>query len=159
MPVPTDQLSEEIGELTREVKDLSKGIADLRTESAGFRGGVESELKTIRWVGAFFTGGLFSVIIGAITVAWNAAVVVTDVRQQGTRLEKSEHRLDTFGENLQKQGARLEKIEHRLDTFGENLQKQGARLEKIEHRLDTFGENLQKQLDILIRRTEPKAGD
>ena len=74
MAAPTvKSVDEELGELTREVRDFGKGMADLRNDFTGFRSAVETELRLIRKLGGWFVGGLFgvfiSVVVGAATVA------------------------------------------------------------------------------------------
>jgi hypothetical protein len=122
-PAPTELLAEDIKRLEESnqrvvarMDGVEAGLRGLREEFVGFRERMDAHMATIKWIGTFFAGVVLALVGGAVTVTWNASAVVSDVRQQGTRLEK------------------------------------------IERRLDTWAEKVEKQLEVLIRRTEPKAG-
>jgi hypothetical protein len=140
MPVPTDQLAGDIDVLTKEVKDVSKGLVDLRTEFVVFRERIDTHLAYIKWIGVFIAGLLVAVVGGSGRVVWEASALHSELKQQGTRIEKVES-------EVKQQGTRVERVEKRLDGVE-------GRLGSVEGRLD----GIAKELEILIRRTEPKPG-
>jgi hypothetical protein len=93
-------VDEELGELTREVRELGRrmdsGFGDLRTDLAGFRGEVKNDLRWIKGIGA-------ALLAGSGWVIWNAATATSEIRYQGARLEKLEKRQEASAENIQKQ--------------------------------------------------------
>jgi archaellum component FlaC len=101
-------VEEDLGELTNEVKDLSRGVDALRNEVTGFRASAETQLGFIKWVGVFFAGILVALVGTSINVAWNASALNSEVKAQGGRLDKVESRLD--------------KIDGRLDGIGKQLE-------------------------------------
>ena len=86
--VTAKSVNEDLGELTSEVKELTKGVADLRVEFTGFRSGIERELKLIRWLGVFFAGVLVAVVFGSGRVIWDAATITADVKQQREEMKE-----------------------------------------------------------------------
>ena len=94
MPTATDEkLGSDLTELRVEV-ERRFGSVDKSL------GGIERELKLIRWVGTFFAAILVALVAGSINVAWNASAVVSDVKQQGQRIDKFEKRLDGIESKL-----------------------------------------------------------
>jgi cytoskeletal protein RodZ len=81
-------VDEELGELAREVRELGRGMADLRNDSTGFRSAVEKELKLIRWIGVFFAGVLVAVVFGSGRVIWDAATIAAEVKQQREEMKE-----------------------------------------------------------------------
>ncbi len=85
-------------------QQLADRLAELRADFAGFRSGVETELRIIRKLATWLLGGVFSLvamlITGAATVAWSASAVVSDVKHQAERLDKLDARLDAIGKQL-----------------------------------------------------------
>jgi hypothetical protein len=126
----TQDLAEEVKELAPEIKDLGKGMtegladvradlaafrvevaekfgqlgSDLRTDLGKFQGGVERDLRWIKGIGASV---LAAVVAGSTWVIRDSATLTAEARNQGTRLEKVEKRLDSFAE----------KIDTRLDAL------------------------------------------
>src|SRR5437016_4354646 len=94
----TRDVADEVRELAQEVRDLGRrmtdGMAEMRTDLAGFRSGVESELKWIKRIGGTLAALVLAVVLGSSRVIWDAATIAADVRQHGNRLEKVEKRLD-----------------------------------------------------------------
>ncbi len=72
----------------------------MEKDIAGFRAGVETELRIIRKLGTWLLGGVFgliaALITGAATIGWSASAVVAEVKHQGQRLDKIEGRLDAL---------------------------------------------------------------
>jgi archaellum component FlaC len=128
---PTELLAEDVGELRAsnrqiavEVKDLATSVNGLRTEFAGFKASVDTQLAFIKWVGTVFTAVLIAVLTGTGGLIWSASALNSRVEQQGGRLEKVEGRME-------KVEGRLDKIEGRLDKIDQQL----GRLDKIEQQL------------------------
>jgi outer membrane murein-binding lipoprotein Lpp len=94
--VTAKSVDEDLGELTSEVKDLTRSVDSLRNEFTGFRSTVETQLGVIKWIGVFFAGVLVALVAGAINVAWNASALNSEVKSQGGRLDKIESKLDTL---------------------------------------------------------------
>jgi archaellum component FlaC len=94
-------VDEELGELTKEVRELGKGVDALRNEFTGFRASVETQLGFIKWVGVFFAGVLVALVAGAVNVAWNASALNSEVKTQGSRLDKMDGRLDGIAKQLE----------------------------------------------------------
>ncbi len=92
-------------------------MANMRADLAGFRSGIESELKWIKRVGGTLAALVFAVVLGSGRVIWDAATIAADVRQQGTRLEKVEKRLDGFEGRLDGMAKRLDSIDTKLDAL------------------------------------------
>jgi uncharacterized protein HemX len=136
----TKAVDEDLGELTKDVKELSRGVADLRTEFVGFRTGVDKDLKLIKGIGIFFSGVLLAVVAGAGHVVWDAATINSEVKQHGEKFNELKSEVKQHGE--------------KLNELKSEIKQQGGRLDKIESRLDEMA----KQLDTLVRRTEPKPG-
>jgi hypothetical protein len=164
MPVPTDQLSEEIKELglrlTARMDGLEAGLRGLREEFVIFRERVDTHLAYIKWTGVFFSGILVALFLGALSVAYQAGGVSSDVKQQGKLLEQHGEQLKVQGEQLKLQGEQLKVQGEQLKLQSNRLDKVEKRLDGVEKRLDGVEKRLDgmtKQLDILIRRTEPKA--
>lgn len=90
--------------LAERIDGLAERVTELRTDYAGFRASVETELKLIRKLGdrllSVGIGIIGTMIIGAATIAWAASAVVSDVRHQGDRIDKIEARLDAMGKQL-----------------------------------------------------------
>lgn len=85
--VTAKSVDEDLGELTREVKELAKGMADLRVEFTGFRSTAETQLGVIKWIGVFFATVLVALVAGAVNVAWNASALNSDVKQMAKQLD------------------------------------------------------------------------
>jgi uncharacterized protein YlxW (UPF0749 family) len=151
----TKSVDEDLGELASEVKELNKGVADLRVELTkgmadlrdeltkgmadlrneftGFRSGVERELKLIRWIGVFFAGILVAVVFGSGHVVWDAATITAEVKQHGEKLNDLKAEVKQHGEKLNDLKAEVKQQDGRLDGMA-------------------------KQLETIIRQTAPKAG-
>ncbi len=129
----TPTLDERIDALSDDVRDLTKGLGDLRTKFAGFRGEICNELRWIKRIGGALAALVLTVVIGSWQVTWDAAAAATEVKQQGRRLDKVEERLDKIQ-------VQVDKVEKRLDN--------------VEKRLDT----MQHQLEVIISRVPAKAG-
>jgi hypothetical protein len=67
--------------------DFTKGVADLRNEFTGFRSTVETQLAVIKWIGVFFAGVLVALVAGAISVAWSASALNSEVKQMAKQLD------------------------------------------------------------------------
>jgi hypothetical protein len=95
--------------------EVAENLAEFRVEVAekfgsveknieGFRSGVETELRLIRKLGNWLLGGVFGVfaamVTSAATIGWSASAVVSEVKQQGQRIDKLESRLDAMGKQL-----------------------------------------------------------
>ena len=103
MSAPTDLLAEDVRDLREsnhavasEIKALQNGQATIHTELAT----IKTELKFIKWLGGFSAALLMGVIGGAGSVIWSASALSSEVRQQGSRLEKVEGRLDRIDQQL-----------------------------------------------------------
>ena len=136
----TQTLDERIDALSDDVRDLTKGLGDLRTEFAGFRGEICNELRWIKRIGGALAALVLTVVVGSWQVTWDAAAAATEVKQQGRRLDKVEERLDKIQVQVDKVDKRLDNVDNRLDN--------------VEKRLDT----MQQQLDVIISRLPAKAG-
>ncbi len=136
----TQTLDERIDALSDDVRDLTKGLGDLRTEFAGFRGEICNELRWIKRIGGALAALVLTVVVGSWQVTWNAAAAATEVKQQGRRLDKVEERLDKIQVQVDKVDKRLDNVDNRLDN--------------VEKRLDT----MQQQLEVIISRLPAKAG-
>jgi hypothetical protein len=102
MPTTTDEkLAENLANFRVEVAER---FGKVEKDIEGFRSGVETELRIIRKLGTWLLGGVFGVIAalvtGAATIAWSASAVVSEVKNQGQRIDKLESRLDTMGKQL-----------------------------------------------------------
>jgi hypothetical protein len=110
MPTPTDE------KLALGIDEVKEDLANFRVEVverfgavekdlAGFRSGVETELRIIRKLGTWLLGGVFGVVAalvtGAATIGWAASAVVSEVKNQGQRMDKLEGRLDAMGKQLE----------------------------------------------------------
>jgi len=110
----TEHLAENPTDLHDQPKSLAASVNNLRTDFAGFRGSMESDMRTIRWAGSFFAAILVVLVGCAINPSWQAAVLNTDVKVQGSRLEKVEQRLDRADQQL-------DQIERRFDRVNAQL--------------------------------------
>lgn len=97
-----------------QLKNLAAGVNNLRTDFAVFRGSMESDTRTIRWAGSFFAGILVVLVGCAINLSWQAAVRNTDVKVQGSRLEKVEQRLDRADQQLDQIERRFDRVDAQL---------------------------------------------
>jgi len=95
-PAPTELLAEDIHDLrasnrdiSAEIKGLQNGQASIQTELAT----IKTELKFIKWIGGFASTFLAGLILSAIALAWNASALNSEVKQQGSHLEKIEQQL------------------------------------------------------------------
>ena len=96
--------------LSDDLKKLSGDFADFRSDFSGLRSQVNVQLAFIKWVGVFFSGILVALVSGAVTIAWNASALNSEVKQQGLRVEKIEKNSETITHQL-------ERIEHRLESM------------------------------------------
>ncbi len=114
MPTPTDQqlaedihdvaenlagfrveVAEKFGETNARMQtlhgeasaNLAEKLAAVMSAQGTFRAEVETNLKFIRWLGVFFASLLVSLFIGALTVAWNASSLNSDVKYQNRYLD------------------------------------------------------------------------
>lgn len=106
---------------------LSREVLILRTEFSESRGQVNTHLGFIKWLGVFISGILIAFFAGAVNVAWNASALYSEVKQQGTRIEKLEKNVEKLDEKLDKTLAtvlqRFDQIERRLDKIDSRLPK------------------------------------
>ncbi len=137
MPVLTDQLAEEI-------KDLTTSVNGLRTDFAGFKASVDTQLAFVKWVGTVFTAVLIMIVTGTGGLIWSASALHSKVEQQDGRLDKIEGRL----EKIEQQDGRLDKIEGRL----EKIDQQFGRFDKIEQQLGQLILNVDR---IAIPKNKP----
>lgn len=94
----TQSLDERIDGLAGEMRELSRGLGDLRTDLAKFQGGVERDLKWIKGIGASV---LATIIAGGAWVIRESTTLKDEVKHQETRLEKVEKRLDGIDAKLE----------------------------------------------------------
>lgn len=151
MPVQTDHLADEI-------KEIATGLVDLRTDLAGFKGSVETELKYIHAAAnslvKVLTGATIAILAGAIGVIWSSSALNSEVKYQGVRIDKAEQRfdkvdgrLDQLSSEVKQQGIRLDKVDGRLDQLSSEVKQQGVRLDKVEQRLDKVDQRLEQRFD------------
>ena len=106
MAGPTTQV------LSDDLKTLRKEVSDFRLESSRFMAQVSSQLAFLKWIGVFFSGILVALVCGAVTVAWNASAVNSEIKQQGMRIERMSRNSDDLIQ-------RLDRIDRRLEALGE----------------------------------------
>jgi tetrahydromethanopterin S-methyltransferase subunit G len=143
MPVQTDHLADEI-------KEITTGLNALRADVAGFKGSVDTELKYIHAAAnslvKVLTSAAIAILAGAAGVIWSSSALNSEVKYQGIRFEKVEHRLD--------------EVDGRLDQLSSEVKQQGVRLEKVEQRLDQRFDKVDQQLGQVLQRLDqvvPKA--
>jgi TolA-binding protein len=113
--------------LADDLKGLAKQISEFRiesaTESAGFRSRVETQIAMIKWIGVFFASMLVALFTGALTLAWNASAMNSEVKEQGRRIEQMEGDVKAIREELSVQFGKIEKktddILQRLDRLAQ----------------------------------------
>jgi predicted RND superfamily exporter protein len=112
MPTETDvKLAEDLADFRVEVE---RRFGALETTVAGFRSGVETELRIIRKLGTWILGAALGIVAamvtGAATVAWSASAVVADVKHQGERIDKLEGRMERVEKRLDGMDAKLDTL-------------------------------------------------
>ena len=100
--------------LSDDLKKLSGEFSTFHSEFSAFRAQVNVHLAFIKWVGVFFSGILVALIAGAVTVAWNASALNSEVRQQGSRMERIEKNSDAIIQHLERIERRQEAATVRL---------------------------------------------
>jgi predicted nucleic acid-binding Zn-ribbon protein len=164
MPVQTDHLADEI-------KEIATGLVDLRTDLAGFKGSVETELKYIHAATnslvKVLTGATIAILAGAVGVIWSSSALNSEVKYQGVRIDKVEQRfdkvdgrLDQLSSEVKQQGIRLDKVDGRLDQLNSEVKQQGVRLENVEQRLEQRFDKVDQQFGQILQRLDqvvPKA--
>jgi uncharacterized protein YoxC len=85
--VTAKSVDEDLSELTQEVKGLARSVDGLRNEFTGFRSTVETQLAVIKWIGVFFAGILVALVAGAVSVAWNASALNSEVKAMAKQLD------------------------------------------------------------------------
>ncbi len=114
MPTPTEQNARDIADLVDRLDRLDDHLMGLRSDYAGFRGAVETELRIIRKLGTWLLGGVFgavaALITGAATIGWSASAVVSEAKHQAARIDGLERRMDRLD-------GRLDGIDAKLDTL------------------------------------------
>ncbi len=150
MPTPTDQLADaieglhgSIDRLNARIDSLDENIRGMAQGFAEFRGSVNTQLATIRWLGVFFASILVAVVVGAGRVVWDASALTSKVEQ----LSNNSSALTNEVKQLSKDSSALTSEVKQLST----------RVERIDGRLDTWAEKVNKQLDVLIHRAQPEA--
>jgi predicted nucleic acid-binding Zn-ribbon protein len=109
MPVQTDHLADEI-------KDLTASVIGLRTEFAGFKGSVETELQLTRTLGKFVAGFLVAIVASAFGLTWQAGALNAEVKLNAIQLEK-----------------RMDKLEAKVDQrFGQIEQQLGQIVQRLD---------------------------
>ena len=85
--MPTDidvKLAKDLAEFRLEVErrfgSIEKDLGEFRTE-------VRTQLGFIKWLGVFFASVLVALVAGAVTVAWNASALNSDVKQMAKQLD------------------------------------------------------------------------
>jgi chaperonin cofactor prefoldin len=69
---------------------------------------------------------IVAIFIGSGRVIWEAAVVTTEVKYQGSRLEKVENRLEKVENRLEKVEKRLDSIDGKLDVLIRRAESKGG---------------------------------
>ena len=84
--------------------EVAERFGSVEKSIEGFRAGVETELRLIRKLGNWLLGAAFGVVAAlvtsAATIGWSASAIVSDVKQQGRRIDRLETRLDAMGKQL-----------------------------------------------------------
>jgi len=112
-PAPTELLAEDVRDLRESNRLIAVEIKGILTGQAT----MQTELRIIQRIGAFFAGILVVLVGVAITLSWGASALNSKVEQQGGRLEKIEGRL----EKIEQQLGRLDKIEQQLGQLNLNI--------------------------------------
>jgi hypothetical protein len=114
-PTATDE------KLAADIHEIGKGLADFRVEAAGRFGqvdksleGIHTELRFIRWAGAFFAGVLVILVGSTVAIAYQAGRTVAAVES----LRESTGELKSLA---REHGGRIEKVERRLDGIDAKL--------------------------------------
>jgi hypothetical protein len=82
MPTATDEkLATDLTEFRIAVEKRFGSVDKALAES-------ERDLKFIRWIGVFFAAILVALVAGSINVAWNAATIVSEVKQQREEMKE-----------------------------------------------------------------------
>ncbi len=105
---PTELLAEDVRDLRESNRQIAVEIKGILTGLAT----VQTELRFIRWIGAFFAGILVMLVGGAITLSWNASALNSEVKQQGGRLEKIEQQFGRLDKIEQQLGQVVLKVDH-----------------------------------------------
>ncbi len=160
MPTATD---EKLGEQIHEVAEHLAGLrvemvarfGAIETNLEGFRNRVDTQLQFIKWMGVFFSGILVAVVFGAGRVVWDAATVSSEVKQQGRTMETLSSEVKQQGRTMETLSSEVKQQGRTMETLSSEVKQQGTRLDRIDGGLDA----VQKQLEILVKRSAPKAGD
>ncbi|HZW32086.1 MAG TPA: hypothetical protein VFF52_15345 [Isosphaeraceae bacterium] len=118
MPTATDEnLAESLANFRVEVAER---FGKVEKDLEGFRSGVETELRIIRKLGTWLSGGVFGVVAalvtGAATVGWSASAVVSEVKSQVQRIDKLEGRIDRVEKRLDGIDQKLDILIHRSES-------------------------------------------
>jgi hypothetical protein len=108
-----------------DIHELGKSLADFRvevaqafgrveTDLAGFRSGIERELRLIRWAGTFFAS--VPVLLVGITIA-----IAHQVGRTVAAVESLRESTGELKSLAREHGGRLEKVERRLDGIDAKL--------------------------------------
>jgi hypothetical protein len=83
---PTEILADDVKDLRASNREIAGELKGVLTGQAR----METELKFIRWIGGFMASTMFVLVGSAITISWNASSLVSEIRSQGSRLDKIE---------------------------------------------------------------------
>ena len=72
-----------------DMKGVLTGVAVLQTQ-----------MNVFRWLGPFVAVSLVTLLGGSLWVAWHASAAVSEIRQQGGRLDKIEQQLGQLIERI-----------------------------------------------------------
>jgi hypothetical protein len=107
--------------LAADIHEIGKGLAEFRVEVAMCFGGLDkslegihTELRFIRWAGAFFAGVLVILVGSTIVIAYQAGRTVAAVES----LRESTGELKSLA---REHAGRLEKVDRRLDGIDAKL--------------------------------------
>jgi hypothetical protein len=85
MPTETDEkIASDLAEFRLETEKrfglIDKDLGEFRIE-------VRTQLGVIKWIGVFFAGILVALVAGAISVAWSASALNSEVKQMAKQLD------------------------------------------------------------------------
>ena len=102
----TQSLDERIDGLADEMKEVAKSVRDFG-----------NDLVWIKRIGAFIAAFLLAAVAASGRLIWDASALNSEVKQQGSRLEKFEGRLDRVEKRLDGIDGRLDGVAKQLDTL------------------------------------------
>ncbi len=101
MPVPTEMLQEEIRTIYTKLDAIALALTDILKQLSV----AQTELRFVKWIGAFAATFLAGLFVSIIALTGNASALNSEVKQQGTRLERIEQQLGRVIERIDQPAA------------------------------------------------------